>query len=99
MVQRWLDGGSHEPLTDQETAAVVDLSCRLHAATGDVPNLNLTSETFDTAFVPVLQAALRCTADGGGTVGPHSDWVGEILASKTRRRPGDETACLPQSSA
>ena len=82
VVQRWLDGGSHEPMTGEETAAVVERIRRLHAATAEVLGLDLPSETFDTVFVPVLQTALRRSLEGRQDVGPQSAWLRETLASK-----------------
>lgn len=82
VVQRWLDGGSHEPMTGEETGAVLERVRRLHAATAEVPDLDLPSETFDTVFVAVLQTALRRSQEGRQDVGPQSAWLRETLASK-----------------
>ncbi len=79
VVQRWLDGGTREPVTEAESAVIVALVMRLHAATVVVPGLDLPPETFDTAFVPVLEAALRRSLDGD-VVGPQSSWLRETIA-------------------
>jgi spectinomycin phosphotransferase len=81
VVQRWLDGESHQDLSKQEATAVLALVRRLHAATAVVSELDLPPETFDTAFVPVLEDALRRVMEGRD-VGPHSAWLRATLTGR-----------------